>query len=281
MISIILLHKNDSRFLIRFLNSVIPQLMLKRIEIILVDDNSSKEEFKNILEINQEEYPFKIIQNKGSGVKDATLTGCKHARFDHVSCWSVDDVMLPNYVFEMNQAIRKYKAGLYLCASEVVRENEIYNRRLFSSDALLTPDYLVKLYKHYGKCFNFVGSVIKKSHILNCEKFAHNTNFDCLYNFYAMFSEGVYYVDKPLVRFYSYAESYGSKGKMKDIKTATKLAIQRYSDNQKALQRAIESGIFDSRRAKFCLWLITKLPYFIREMIYDWYYSYNQKQEKL
>ena len=92
MISIILPYKNTAPFFDECLQSIVSQ-SYKNFELILVNDNST-DQSKSIAEkfqINDDR--LILIENKGSGIIDALITGSKIAKGQFITRMDSDDVM--------------------------------------------------------------------------------------------------------------------------------------------------------------------------------------------
>ncbi len=94
--SVIIPCYNLGNFLIKAINSVFLQT-LKNVEIIVVDDNSSDEKTKEILnKINNKVNLIRL--NKNSGVSVARNEGIKLAQSNHILCLDADDTIEPTYL---------------------------------------------------------------------------------------------------------------------------------------------------------------------------------------
>jgi|GEM_PF-6743087 len=284
-IAIIIPNYNDSRFLINIIRKFAAQ---EPDELIVVDDGSTDNSLE-VLEALQKKYKFEILKNQNKGAFSAFVTGCRHAKSEFVSGWSCDDEPENDYLWKMKQAIKDYPfVDMYTCNAEVARENKFYNRTLFPFDAYISPDYMVKLVKYgYRQIINPIGTVIKKDIVLDCWNSGgiHTTaNFDCMYTYFAALDKGFINLADHLVLYRSYSNSFGATGKNDEIKKSLETHKRYYSFCPHVSARAKRAGLFSTKERLLpllALWLITKVPYFIREKFYSWLYRYDSRREKL
>ena len=112
-ISIILPTWNVGEYIEECLDSVLPQLT-DECELIIVDDHSTDATVPKIIEKigfdweDEDKYKFYInMENKG--VSEARNVGLKVASGDYIAFLDGDDLLLPNYVKNALEAIKKQK----------------------------------------------------------------------------------------------------------------------------------------------------------------------------
>lgn len=88
-ISIIIAHKNHTRFLEENLNTISLQ-GYPSFEIIIVDDNSTEREKNKLNEIAAGKQKIKVISSNGSGKKSAITQAVNAAQFEHILCTDAD-----------------------------------------------------------------------------------------------------------------------------------------------------------------------------------------------
>jgi len=284
-IAIIIANYNDSRFLINIIKKFADQ---SADELIVVDDFSDDKSVE-LLKCLQKRYTFTLTRSKFGGPFGAFATGCMIAKSEFVSGWSCDDEPKKDYIDQMYQAIIDYPfVDMYTCNAEVVRENKLYKRTLLPFDAYISPEYMIKLVKSgHRQIINPIGTVIKKDIVLDCWNSGgiHTTaNFDCMYTYFAALDKGFINLADHLVLYRSYSNSFGATGKNDEIKKSLETHKRYYSFCPHVSARANRAGIFSTKERLLpllALWLITKVPYFIREKFYSWLYSYDSRREKL
>ena len=283
-LAIIVVNKNDSRFLIdlykRFMDEGCPEL-------IIVDGGSSEISLKNLKKM----LPMaKVVRVEESpGPFESFVEGCKIAKSEYVSCWSADDYPMRGYMWRMKDAILQYPfADLFSCNAYVEREGRIYERILLPFDTYISPEYAVKMFKSgFYKQLNLIGSVIKKDRVLSAWEYGGknlSVNFDGMYFFHAMFDKGLINLGKPLVTFRSYSNGFGATGKYKYLSDALKIHADYYRLTPEVYSKAIASGIWSKKaqwRSQIGLFLIRFIPKFLRLIFYRWYFKYDFRIEKL
>jgi glycosyltransferase involved in cell wall biosynthesis len=282
-ISIIIVNKNDSRFL----PSIIEDF--KRWganEIIVVDDNSTDGSFT----IAEQAGADKVILKKGKpGPFQSFVEGIEVAKNKYVSCWSSDDLPINGYINKMESLIEKYPCkDLYTCNAIVEREGKHYQRTLFPFTAYVSPDYMVKIFKNgHAKSLNLIGSVMNRDLPLFCWENGGKhlpLNFDGMFFFYGAFNRGIINHGEHLVMYRSYPNSFGAVVDPQKTQDAINIIEGFYCKYPHIAERAHESGIFSQKAqflSSFALKNIMKLPKFMREMFYEWFYSYDWSIEKL
>jgi len=283
-LAIILCNFNDSRFLIDFVMAMKNQ---DPDEFIVVDDRSTDRSVE-LLEHIQKIAHIKIVKNDGvHSPFGAFVKGCESTDAEFVACFSADDIPKRNYLSSMREVIRKYPmVDVYTCNADVIRENMMYKRTLLPFTAYISPEYAVKMFQGgYAKNINQCGIVVKRSWVMKCWVGGGKdteVNFDCMYSFSSIFKKGFINVGKHLVMYRSYPNSFGASGTNKQIKKYIQIHKNFCRPQEYALTSA--SGIWGAKArwmALIALWGIMKMPLWARRKFYDWFYSYDQKVEKL
>ena len=284
-IAIIIANYNDSRFLINIIKKFAEQ---SADELIVVDDFSDDKSVE-LLKCLQKKYTFTLTRSKFGGPFGAFATGCMIAKSEFVSGWSCDDEPKNDYLWKMRDAINQYPlVDLYTCNAEVTREGKTYHRTLLPFDAYISPDYMIKLTRNgHRQTINPIGAVIKKDIVIDCWQgggMYTTANFDCMYTYFAALDKGFINLADHLVLYRSYSNSFGAAGKNNDIKIALAIHKKYYCRYPNTSKNARRAGIFSHKERLLpllALWLIPKVPYFIREKFYSWLYSYDSRREKL
>ena len=283
--AIIMTVKNETKFLINVLRRLCSQ---KPDQLIVVDGGSSDDHIC-LIKILQDKYKFEYIVND---VEEGSLHDSPFGAFlkgmplvkpdiDYVSLWSVDDDPSPQYVDRMRNMIEDYEPPMIICSADVERENILYSRVLYPFDCYVSPECMVKNYRTFSRRINLVGSVIKKSIILENMKYITKVNFDATYFFHTAFDKGFMNIGKPQIRYRSYLNSHGQLGSLENIlqwKTVSKI---RFLKTPEVFERAEKAGFWDHlKRNHARLNLVPKMPLWLRRKIYDKIYTYDSKEEK-
>ena len=281
-IAIILVNYNDSHFLIDVVKRI---AAMRPDEFIVVDDESTDNSRKLLRYLGA-----KVVINYGAnGPFYSSIRGCQATDAEYVAFFSADDYPEFGYFDAMKQATKNYPfVDLFTCNGYVEREGEIYYRKLLPFDAYISPDYAVKIHKAgFAKNLNQCGFLMRKALVEKCwEEGGKNTtvNFDGMCAYFAAFDKGFVNLGCYLTVYRSYPNSWGATGCSKRIKKATAIHKKMYSKYPVVYDRAIKSGIWNSKqrwKSLFALWAIMKLPKWARNIFYNWFYSYNYKVEKL
>jgi glycosyltransferase involved in cell wall biosynthesis len=105
--SVVIPAYNSEEFLSRCLNSILKQ-NYKDYEIIVVNDGS-KDETKNILDIFEERHPsIKIIHKENGGVSEARNVGLDNASGEYILFIDADDYIIDGYFEYINNCIKKF-----------------------------------------------------------------------------------------------------------------------------------------------------------------------------
>ena len=283
-VAAILCNYNDSRFLMGVIHEIARQ---KPDEFIVVDDRST-DRSRELLKHLQKLYHFKVIKNDGAHSPFGSfVAGCKAAKSEYVACFSADDYPNPGYLDCMRWAIDRFPmVKVYTCNTLVEREGEVYKRTLFPWTAYISPDYAVKIFQAgFAKNINQCGIVVDREWVLGCWEWGGNETtacFDCMYSFLSIFDLGFINIGEYLTTYRSYPAGWGAMTGNKAIKQATK--VHKRFAKPEVYKRAMDSGMWNTGtrwKALIALWGIMKLPKWARKKFYNWFYSYDQRVEKL
>jgi len=277
-ISIILTVKNETKFLYNVLRQLCPQ---NPDELIIVDGNSTDDHI-GLYDTLAKMYPFRLLKNTSQDSPfGAFATGIKEAKNEFVSLWSVDDDPYPDYLKKMTSAINTFNADLFICSADVSRETRMYERILYPFDAYVSPECMAKKFQSFGRRINLVGSVIRKSKVVENLPYLTKANFDATYFFHIAFDTGIFNVGKKLILYRSYLNSHGQTGKWKDIKEWVEVSQRRFKETPEVYERAIKAGLWADPMNDFIkLRMFPYLPQPIRRMVYNRIYQYDTKDEK-
>lgn len=283
-IAVVLCNYNDSRFLIDVIEKISVQ---GPDEFIVVDDRSTDRSLE-LLECLRKKHGFKIVKNDGAHSPFGSFVkGCQEAKSKYVACFSADDYPNQGYLKAMRKAIEDFPiVDVFTCNTFVAREGKGYLRTLLPFTSYISPDYAVKIFKAgYAKNINQCGIVIDREWVLKCwEGGGKNTTacFDCMYSFLSIFEKGFVNLGDYLTTYRSYPTGWGSTSGNKAIKESIK--VQKEFASPVVYKRAFDSGIWGVKArwiALIALWGIMKLPKWARRLFYNWFYSYDQRVEKL
>lgn len=285
-IAVVLTNYNDSRFLINAIEKIKLQ---GPDEIVFADDYSTDNSFEIVSKLFPE---VTAVRNRSEkGAFNAYMTGVNATSCEYICPVAADDEFLAGHIAAMRDAIEKYPiADLYTCNELVLREGEMYSRILFPFDAYISPEYAAKIFKNgYGKNINFAGIVVSKKLIdYAWVSGGHSikSNFDDMYNFYAIFSRGFVNLGKCLYLFRSFPNGFGATRKREEIAFATDVIEKFLTKALKPLNYVsfLESGVLSKKsflKTQIALWAINHMPKFAREIFYRWFYRYDWRIEKL
>jgi len=285
-ISIIMTIKNETKFLINVLEKLMRQ---EPDQVILVDGNSTDDHIGlyKTMKTKYKHLDFKIVKNdlKPDSLYDspfgAFIKGLNYADHEFVSLWSVDDDPYGDYIERMKDAINTYDADLFICSADVNRENMRYQRKLYPFDCYVSPECMVKNFRTFSRRINLVGSVIRKSRVIENMQFITKANFDATYFFFIAFQKGFINIGNPLIVYRSYLNSHGQLGKWKDLKYWKQICKKCFKQDWTTYYRAQDAGLWEGSLINFlALRLVPHLPLWIRRKIYDRIYQYDCKEEK-
>ena len=284
-IAVILVHYNDTRFLINWMEKMRVQ---NPDEIILVDDNSTEmhiEGIKALLPVG-----VQVVKNDfGKGPFSAFAKGCSVTECEFVTCWSTDDEPEVGYMRQIRYAIDRFPwVGLITTNAKVLKEGKVYKRTLFPFDSYITPDYAVKIFKAgLAKNINLIGNVVRTSTIHEAWQNGGSklkANFDGMYFFFEVFAGGFLNLADHLVLYRSYSNGVGAASNKKDLRLAHQVHKEYYKRRILAYKRAVSSGIWSLKTqwtAWIAQWCAKYMPKIFREIMYKKIYQYDWRIEKL
>lgn len=127
--SVIIPVNNDSKNIIKSINSVIEQTLINEIEIIIITDNieNTNEDLLKKIKINNEDKKIKIIKNKNIvGFNQCRNIGINEADGEYVCFLEDNDIWYPSKIEKQINALKNYKNSI-LVFSDVSIYDE-YNR---------------------------------------------------------------------------------------------------------------------------------------------------------
>ena len=100
LVSVIIPYYKKKKFIVKSVESVINQTY-KNIEIIIVDDNESEDEYSRITqkllkELIDSKKIIYVKHNTNKGISAARNTGIKNSKGEYIAFLDSDDVWLPN-----------------------------------------------------------------------------------------------------------------------------------------------------------------------------------------
>ncbi len=121
--SIVIPSYNRAQLIIETLNSVARQ-NYKHWECIIVDDLSTDNTIEVVKDFAQNQPSFKVVSNLGKkGAQGARNTGLNLAQFEWVVFFDSDDIMSPDYLSKMAEAIKSNNADVYCCHLYVINRH--------------------------------------------------------------------------------------------------------------------------------------------------------------
>lgn len=271
-IAVILVNYNDSRYLLNWFDNWQHQTKALDVELICVDDCST-DRSADIMECN----PCKFVRMpKNSGPFKAFMEGLKHTTAEYVACWSSDDVMMPDYVYSMREAVSKYPfVDVISCNALIEREGEIYQRKAVEYDSYISPENLFKMSKQEGiYAINCIGLVVRRSLAVKCWEAVGRemkTHFDAMYLFFGAFKTGMIVLSDPLVKYRANMFGFGATRDIKDnLESIDKMksALPAFPEAQKYISRW---DVWNKSHCVFSTWMLKifpKLPKWMRKMAY-------------
>jgi glycosyltransferase involved in cell wall biosynthesis len=285
--SVILITHNESRWLINW----ITKMAVQEPDEFIIIDNASTDNSQELIRCLIKKFPkIRLVELKeNTGAFGGFIEGCREATNDFISCYSPDDEVASNYIAKMKQMMTDYPiADMYTCNAKVIREGKEYSRILYPYDTYISPDYMVKICKiGMAKMITTIGMIVRKQVVLDMwERGGKNTkaDFDAAFGYYMIFDKGIVNCADKLVTYRSYPNSWGPSSKTKEKQEALAMAKYLFSYDPVVYNRAVESRIWGTAyqlKQKIGLKVIMKLPKWVREAFYRWFYNYNWRVEKL
>jgi hypothetical protein len=181
----------------------------------------------------------------------------------------------------MKQAIQDYPlVDLFLCNAIVEREGVEYRKAYFPYDVFLSPDFLVKIFKNNNlSIINMIGMVIKKDVILQCWEDGGKdlpTCFDGMCLHHAAFDKGMVVLGDCLVRYRASFLGWGATGGYKRNKESQRKIVAILDKYPSLKERVGQTKIWSVEtqiKASVGLWIVPRLPKWIRKRVYKKYYE--------
>ena len=150
LISVIIPIYNCELFLEKCINSITTQTY-KNLEIILVNDGSTDNSKKICEQYAKKESRIKVIHKKNGGAAEARNVAIKEAKGKLITFVDADDEILPNYIQNMYELIRKYKTKLAITSYIVVgKKNKIDIGKKYKEQKIDTKECLERLLLQQG-----------------------------------------------------------------------------------------------------------------------------------
>lgn len=286
-VAYIIVHYNDTRWLLNILS--IFKKRLEGDEVIVVDDSSNEISFTDLAQLVAP-FDVKLVNNDfGKGAFKAFAKGCSETHCQYVSCWSADDDPSLGYFIGVRTILMHFpNTKLITVNATVRREGKYYERTLLPFDSYISPDYAVKMFKNgFARQLNLIGSVIWKQCVLDAWEnggMQLRANFDGMYFFHTVFKYGFINIGQHLVTYRAYFNGLGASSKFSDLQNAIEIHRKYYAKDYRINRRVIDSGIWETKvqnRSQIALRVIRKLPRFLRRIFFNWFYSYDERIEKL
>lgn len=172
MLSIIVPVYNSSKYLPRFLISLIYQKLSSKFEVIFIDDGSTDESVKIINNYCRNRLDYKILSQQNQKQAAARNLGLNNASGKYVYFCDSDDELTVDSLRNMLYAMESSKAELYVCCVKIQFPKKSY---VDTSFIFKRPEHLIEKYVTqnteadvglWNKCF--VNAIIQK----------HNIHFD-------------------------------------------------------------------------------------------------------
>lgn len=161
LISIIIPVYNAEKYLKRCLNSILPQ-NYKNLEVILIDDgssDSSPEICDQFVKDGINGLNFKVYHQQNTGASIARKNGIKVASGDYIAFVDADDIVSPNYVSALYQALLKHHTSISVCRYEVGSDGQDFKfsegieSRLLGSQELFNRFFKYEFWGYPGALY--------------------------------------------------------------------------------------------------------------------------------
>ena len=168
MISVVVPVYNMEKYVLECLDSIKNQVF-KDYEIIVVDDGSTDLSVDVIKKFSysNSNIKIKIISQENSGVSAARNRGLKEACGEYVCFVDSDDVLAPQYLYEMYKVLIKTGTGLVFCYLKIVYNNYDISKYKYIDNGYIIDNNVNILRKIlYFKFTVGIGSFLVKKNIL-------------------------------------------------------------------------------------------------------------------
>lgn len=210
LVSVIVPVYNVEKYLSICIKSIIGQTY-SNLQIILIDDGSPDKSADICDDWSKKDSRITVIHKKNGGLSDARNVGIAHAKGDYVCFVDSDDILAPDYISSLYNAIIKFNVKLSVCDIQCFRDNEInkfvvkeHNIHVFTSEQALA-DII-----HGGKEIRAIAcNKMYGKEILQNECFVYGKHHEDEFFTYRIIdkTEKIAYVDAPL---YFYRQHEGS-----------------------------------------------------------------------
>jgi len=291
-LALIMCNFNDSAPLTDLMDHVFSGTMLPD-EIIVVDDCSTDDSVEKIKSLQKKYSGRKQIQllktEKRRGPCPAFIKGVKAAQSPFIASLSCNDDMLKDYTQRMKQAIQDYpQVDAFLCNAIVEREGEEYKKIFFPRDIFLSPEDMVKIYKNNNPSFiNMIGMVLRKDVILRCWEEGGKdlpACFDGMSLYQTAFDKGMVVLGDCLVCYHASFSGWGvTRGYERNKESQKKIMamLDKYPHLKERVAQTKIWSVGTLNKASFGLWIVPKLPKWMRKRIYKKYYEQTCRFDKI
>jgi len=121
MISIITPVRNSNAFIETYIRSLLSQTD-KRFELVIVNDGSTDDVEQMLSERLKELPDVRVITQAHSGILSATLNGIRNCKGDYVAFVDSDDIIVPEFIAELNRCTQTCQPDLMLYKNASYRE---------------------------------------------------------------------------------------------------------------------------------------------------------------
>lgn len=122
MFSVVIPLYNKEHTILNTLECVLKQTY-QEFEVIIVDDGSTDKSVEVLRDFTVNSR-VRIIQQENQGVSGARNTGVKNAKYDHIAFLDGDDEWLPEYLYKMKVAIKKFPNSNFFCSSGMSKNSK-------------------------------------------------------------------------------------------------------------------------------------------------------------
>lgn len=159
LISLIIPIYNSERYLHHCIASIINQ-SYQSLEIILINDGSTDNSLNICQQLQKQDSRIKIINQENKGASIARLEGIKQAKGEFLIFVDSDDIVEPDYVEQLYNALQKHHTMIAACgmikhtASENVKINKDKRPQLLEENELHKRFFNYELWGFGGKIYH-------------------------------------------------------------------------------------------------------------------------------
>lgn len=160
LVSIIIPLYNAEKYIQLCLSSALKQTY-SNIEIILVNDGSTDKSLNICQELQKEDKRIRIINQENKGASIARLEGIKQAKGKYLTFVDSDDVIEPDYIELLVNALEKHQVAIVAC--NIVKHQVCESPKIIRSNhsQILNEEELHKRFFNYD-FWGFPGKLYKK-----------------------------------------------------------------------------------------------------------------------